>query len=268
MLVSRAWAALCQIGFVVALPATATATEPDGPTWMMRIGGSLEYGPDYPGARSRGFTPVLSDLEFYRTDDGPTFGAPDDSYELPLFDNGWLNLGPVGDYQPGRSAGDDARLSGLDNYPATFVAGLYAEAWPVADRLRGRIELLQGLRSGAGLQASFFADWVEQHGPWTFSGGPRAVWGNAAFMRDRFGISPAAEANSGLPAHDVDAGFSSVGMTLAVSYALSPRWTVTLYDAYGRLVGDAADSPIVQTIGSKDQNILGMSLEFTFDTGF
>ncbi|WP_235031486.1 MipA/OmpV family protein [Geminicoccus flavidas] len=112
-----------------------------------------------------------------------------------------------------------------------------------------------------------FADWVERYGPWTFSGGPRAVWGNAAFMQDRFGISPAAAARSGLAAFDADAGFGSVGMTLAVSYALSPSWTVTLYDTYGRLVGDAAESPIVTTIGSRNQNVLGVSLEYTFDTG-
>ncbi len=86
-------------------------------------------------------------------------------------------------------------------------------------------------------------------------------------MQDRFGISPAAAARSGLAAFDADAGFGSVGMTLAVSYALSPSWTVTLYDTYGRLVGDAAESPIVTTIGSRNQNVLGVSLEYTFDTG-
>lgn len=55
---------------------------------------------------------------------------------------------------------------------------------------------------------------------------------------------------------------------MVLSYAISPAWTVTIYDSYARLVDDAADSPIVDDIGSEDQNVVGLSLEYAFHIGF
>ncbi|MGV1768475.1 MipA/OmpV family protein, partial [Rhizobium rhizogenes] len=40
------------------------------------------------------------------------------------------------------------------------------------------------------------------------------------------------------------------------------------YEKYNRLVGDAADSPITSQFGSPNQNIIGFTLNRTFNIDF
>ena len=252
---------------VGALPAMA-ADQPAKSGWVVVVGGALEYGPDFIGASEQSVGPVFSDLEIYPQGDTGSFGAPDDGYELPLVDVGWLNAGIVGDYAGERSTADDDRLRGLDRIPGTVTLGAYGEVWPIQDHLRARIEVMQGLRADAGIVANLFADWVQPMGDFTFSAGPRLTLGNGPYMRDTFGVSTAEAGRSQFAAYRPDGGIQSVGATVALSYAISPVWTVTIYDSYARLVDDAADSPIVDGIGSDDQNVVGLSLEYAFHIGF
>jgi outer membrane scaffolding protein for murein synthesis (MipA/OmpV family) len=44
--------------------------------------------------------------------------------------------------------------------------------------------------------------------------------------------------------------------------------SLQVYDKYNRLIGDAADSPIVSDIGSVDQNTIGITLSRSFEVPF
>jgi outer membrane scaffolding protein for murein synthesis (MipA/OmpV family) len=88
-------------------------------------------------------------------------------------------------------------------------------------------------------------------------------------MRGNFGISASRAAKNGhVSAFDANGGLKSVGFTVAATYTISPAWSVQVYEKYNRLVGDAADSPITSRFGSPDQNMIGFTLNRTFNIDF
>jgi outer membrane protein len=52
-----------------------------------------------------------------------------------------------------------------------------------------------------------------------------------------------------------------------VTHQLTRSFGIYGYAGYDRLVGDVADSPIVQSFGSEDQFSAGLALFFTFGVG-
>lgn len=83
------------------------------------------------------------------------------------------------------------------------------------------------------------------------------------YMQTYFGVTPAQAARStaGIETYDPDAGFKDVYLELGGEFDFSERWLLKGGVRYGRLVGDAADSPVVE---SKDQlsGILGVAYRF------
>ena len=83
-------------------------------------------------------------------------------------------------------------------------------------------------------------------------------------MTSFFGVSAAQSINSGLPEYRPDAGFKDVYVGATASIDLTDRWTLLLMGRYSRLVGDAADSPIVET---ENQFYGGAALSYKFNWG-
>ena len=97
--------------------------------------------------------------------------------------------------------------------------------------------------------------------------GPGATWASDDYMETYFGISSAQSARSGYPAFDADAGFKDVSFGGALTYSPLPFLALTGFANYERLLGDAADSPLVRDGGSPNQVMVGvtMTLRFGFD---
>ena len=87
------------------------------------------------------------------------------------------------------------------------------------------------------------------------------------YQRAYFGIDPATAAATGLPAFNPGGGIHAVGAAAGLTRMISPRWGVHGFAGYDRLVGDAADSPIVRNFGSRDQFSVGAALFFNFEAG-
>jgi len=111
-------------------------------------------------------------------------------------------------------------------------------------------------------------DVVQRFGRITLSAGPRLALGDGEFTRTYFGVTPAEAALNGQVApYRPSGGITSVGATAAISYDWSQQWSSTAFVTYKRLVGDAADSPIVERFGSENQVGLGLTLSYSFETG-
>jgi outer membrane protein len=69
------------------------------------------------------------------------------------------------------------------------------------------------------------------------------------YMQTYFGVTPAQSRRSGagLPVYSPDAGVKDVFVQLGASVDLSDRWLLKAGARYGRLLGEAADSPVIQT---------------------
>ncbi|MGE0629784.1 MAG: MipA/OmpV family protein [Hyphomicrobiaceae bacterium] len=76
-----------------------------------------------------------------------------------------------------------------------------------------------------------------------------------------FSVSAAQSAASvaGLPVYSAGAGFKDAFLGLSTDIPLSPLWTLKLSGKYSRLIGDAADSPIVE---SENQFAAGIGLTY------
>ena len=56
-----------------------------------------------------------------------------------------------------------------------------------------------------------------------------------------------------------------IGLTASFLTQLGPSWGIYTYAKYDRLVGDAADSPLVTQLGSRDQFSGGLALTYILD---
>lgn len=91
-----------------------------------------------------------------------------------------------------------------------------------------------------------------------------ASYADDNYAETYFGINATGAAASGLQAFTAEGGIKDVGVSLTASYALSDRWSVVGYGGFRRLLGDFADSPIVETAGSADQFSAGIGVGYRF----
>jgi outer membrane scaffolding protein for murein synthesis (MipA/OmpV family) len=251
-----------------AAKAAPTAVPQRPSQWIVTIGGSVEYSPDYEGSKHYSVSGLPS-FDIRRLGEPPEQDVPDDNFDLTIFNYKGIEIGPVVGIRSGRSSFDDSRLEGLDRIDWSLDAGVFVQYWPIEDRLRLRLEARQALWNGGGFVADLGADWFQ---PITeglvVSAGPRMTLGNSTFMSQNFGVSATEAASSRFPEYNADGGVKSVGFTVAATYTINPQWSVQVYNRYDRLVGDAADSPITGEIGSKNQNTVGFTLNRSFQIGF
>lgn len=79
--------------------------------------------------------------------------------------------------------------------------------------------------------------------------GVSATWADGDYMEGYFGVNPVQSAASGYARYDAESGFKSVDFKFGVIYPFAENWAVNARGGYSRLLGDAADSPIVRDDG-------------------
>ncbi len=226
---------------------------------VVSVGGFVGSGPRFQGSKEAGLW-GLPYVSFRKIDEPREWWSPDDGLDVTLVGQGALQVGAVLDFREGRFLNDDRRLAGLPRLPVTVGLGLFGEVWPVADTLRLRAEVTQGVRAHDGLIAKLGADLVGRFGRYTLSAGPRFVVGDATAMRLDFDVPVGtALVNPLLTPYRASAGPRSAGATAALSYEWSDTWQTLGYVRYDRLIASASDSPIVRHVGTAN--------EFTFAVG-
>jgi len=81
------------------------------------------------------------------------------------------------------------------------------------------------------------------------------TWASDNYMESFFGVSEKESVRSGLRRFDVDSGVKDVGIELTSGTRFLKNWKIGFSLQYKRLLGDAADSPIVD---DKNQYLAGM----------
>ena len=90
------------------------------------------------------------------------------------------------------------------------------------------------------------------------------AWASTAYMNTYYGIDATQSANSGIAQYAAGSGFKQVGASLSADYAISREWGGFASLRYTRLIGDAADSPIVAALGSRDQVATTVGIKYRF----
>ncbi|QND51911.1 MipA/OmpV family protein [Phyllobacterium sp. 628] len=235
--------------------------------WIVTLGASVEYGSKFEGARFNGFG-FMPSFDIRRGDEPEGMSAPDDNIDYTLFTLGGVELGPVVGLRSGRSHSDDKAFVGLHRVSFTVDGGVFAQYWPIEDRLRVRAEIRQAFKDRGGLVADLSADVFQRYNSFLFSVGPRLSIADQTYMKNAFGVSEAeAQANHRVEAYSPGGGIKSYGVVAATTYTFSNAWSVQVFGRYDRLAGDAAESPIVPRLGSKNQTAVGVTWNYSFGIG-
>jgi outer membrane protein len=243
------------------VPAWTAASAQESDDLRVRVGLGAQVRPEFIGADSTEVAP-LGRFNIARGSDPFKFSAPDYSFGIPLVSSGGFSVGPAANIASGRKNSDlDVPVGKVKT---TIEAGAFA-SYQLTDSLYLRAEALKGLGGHKGVVGTIGADQIWRNGDkYVFSIGPRVLFSDSRYQRAYFGVTPAAALASGLPAYRPSGGIHGVAAASSMSYQFNPRWGVFGYGRYERLVGDAAKSPIVRELGSRNQLSGGLGLSYTF----
>jgi outer membrane scaffolding protein for murein synthesis (MipA/OmpV family) len=198
----------------------------------------------------------------------PTFsGAPGffsridarglDDVRFRLIERDGFVAGPLAGYNLGRDEDDGDLLEGLGDVDGGVVAGGFVgyRLGPVlldasfhntfgddgGYLIRLGAEIERPLRERLLLTARFGATYADDE-----------------YMDNYFGVSGSA---IGLPDFDADGGFKDIYVELGLKAEIDERWSARTTLRYSHLIGDAADSPIVES-EDQFQGLIGVTYKF------
>lgn len=251
--------------FALAAPVAQIAhaqTPPD--EWRFNLGAAITSAPEYPGsaARKTRLAPVLS-ASYGRFFIGPVPASGGLGLGAVLYESGGLRLGAAigADLAKPRKESADPRLAGLGDIGRTQRAHLFASYSFERYTLRaGAAADIGGNNLGtlATLQAEALFHPAER---WSLAAGPSLIWANRRYTQTVFGIDAEQSARSGRAPYEAGAGPSLVRMAATLNYRLDENWSLGTRLALGRLLGDAASSPLT---AQRSQNTAALFASFRF----
>ncbi len=246
----------------VALSFSAAANAQDAvEARRTRVGLGLQLVPSFPGADNVSLRPLIEVSRAKGTEEFD-FEAPDESFGFGVLKTGNLVFGPAINLEGSRKADDVG--ANLPKVGFTVEAGAFAQ-YALSERVRLRAEIRKGIGGHGAWIGNVGADFVKRDADkWLFSVGPRITVASRKYQQAYFGVSPSASQSSGLPAYEADGGLMAVGLASGYLRQLTPRWGISTYAKYDRLVEDAARSPVIRSLGSRNQLHGGLGLTYTF----
>lgn len=236
----------------------------------LKVGGILIVQPEYEGSDEYeviGF-PFIFPI-FGGLGEGGFFSRIDarglDDVRFKAIERDGFVAGPLIGYNLGRDDKDGDRIRGLGDVDGGVVAGGF-----VGYQL-GPVMLDASFHNTFGDDGGFLvrlSGQVERRlsDRVKFTGTLGTTYADGDYMTNYFGISAAQSANSvaGLGVFDADAGFKDVFVEVGLKAELDAHWSARTTIRYSRLIGDAADSPIVE---SEDQltGLVGLTYKFDLD---
>ena len=222
--------------------------------WALSIGVNGGFSPDYEGSNNYSFdySPNIAaswrDTIFYK---GKTLG-------VNLVRQKKLKAGLTISQASGRNEDDNDRLKGLGDVNGSVEAGGFITYRKKPYRFKADVR--QDI--GSGHEGALVALSGGRNLP--FESLPVSVelgttWASANYMSSFFGVDAQQSMDSGLKRYNANAGFKDVKISMTAGYKITTRWRVGGTIEYKRLVGDAADSPIVD---DKNQFLAGLSLSY------
>lgn len=183
---------------------------------------------------------------------------------LNLVPNSSWEMGPLLGVRYERNDPDNSRVRRMDDIDSAIEAGGFLSyrrgswfstlglSWDVSDTYGGYI---------ADLQAGYQQEMTDDLGLiYTAS----LSYADDEYMEEYFGVNARDAASSGLPPFRPDGGIKDLGVGISVNYNFTNTWGLIAGFDYYRLVGDAADSPLVDDEGNRNQfkGVVAVSYSF------
>ncbi len=166
---------------------------------------------------------------------------------LGILNIGNFSAGPALGYRFDREEDDGRLLRGLGDVDGGVLVGGFAryDFKPAYVRASYLTQVTGEEDAGGILRLQVGADF--QAVPQLFLKTFAAVeFADDDYMQTYFGVTAAQSASSGLVRYTPDSGAKSFHLGATAEYEFAPTWTAIAGIEYARLVGDAADSPVVE----------------------
>jgi MipA family protein len=239
--------------------------DPFSDRWKFLLGGGVINGARYPGSRydfTRGLPLVSVSYGRYFFGAVPGGGTPAGAGAYLFHTEHWalgFNIG--GDFRKPRRATDDPILRGWGDIKGTVRGGMFAtytREWlsvrgSISDDLGGHHE---GVLASLAVEAKYH---VTQR--LTLSIGPEVTWVNNQYAKTFFGIDAAQSEIAGIAPYRAGSGINTVAGSAGATYVVTDHWSLGAHVSYGKLQGDAADSPVTT---DKTQRMYGAFFMYRF----
>lgn len=247
--------------------AAAEEGMPSRPTagWHGSIGIGVATMPEYEGAKDSK-TRAVPNINLYYGDSlfftRMTAGANllRHTTELGVA----ITAGPLLGLRHGRDQDDHAALNGLGDIDRAFDAGgfvrLRKQGWHASVDVRQNIT-----NTDQGASVNFSTGYgMPLSSTLRLRTNIDTTWASSDYMKTFYGIDATQSAQSGLARYDAGSGFKHVGANLIADYSINREWAGYASLRYKRLVGNAADSPIVANFGERDQVSANIGVKYRF----
>jgi len=231
----------------------------------VQVGGFMVVGPKYEGADEYeviGF-PIIAPGGYGIGDDGVVQFRAADDLRLRIINFSGFEAGPLIGWRFDRDQDDSSRLLGLGDVDGGFVVGGYVgyRVGPFMPFVSYHHQV-SGDDTGGVVRFGTEAKTTLAPGL-AVSATVGASYADDDYADAYFSVTPGQSAASfaGLPVYDADAGIKDVFFGLSSDIPISPEWSLKLSGRYARLVGDAADSPVVE---NENQFYGGIGLTYRF----
>ncbi|UTW55252.1 MipA/OmpV family protein [Kordiimonas sp. SCSIO 12610] len=189
---------------------------------------------------------------------------------IPLYHKGNFEVGPLVNLLFGRQENRNAALAGLGDINTTIEIGTYVRYRTKATLIEANFRQALGAGQGRSLRITA-GQGIYKNGDFSLALAGRARWQSREATQTNYGITAEQAENSsfGLTEFQTTAGFSEINGNLIGSYELTEQTRLLGLLSYGRLLGDAANSPLVSGnngdgIGSSNQFIGGIAISYRF----
>jgi outer membrane protein len=267
------------IGVVAALLAALAGWSPAGaqeavpiitPTMPNYVGFGLGFTTEYIGADEYYFGGLP--LARYQLKESYRYASLVGTFvDLNLINHPIIRFGPTAQLRFGRSNVSDRAVRQLPSIGKTIEAGVFGGLEFVAPsdpKKRVKLDLrvqqdLAGEHDGW-LASGSVQGWYPVAGLAEVGLALGTTFGSGDYMSTFFGVRSRDSAQSGLSAYDADAGFRDVRLTLGAIVPVTEHWLLGAGVMFMRLVGHAADSPIVDDAGSPNQISGGIGVAYAW----
>jgi len=235
----------------------------DTSLFILTVGPGARLRPTFPGAND-GELALFPLIQVRKAGADPVFSTPDQSTSVALLRSEGFRAGPA--VRLGRERDEEDAIDGIGDVKRAVEIGAFAESY-LSSTVRARGELRKGIGGHKGLLADVGGDMIfgKVTEPFHFSIGPRVRLADKNYVRAYYGIDAGQSQRTGLRVHDADGGIHSAGALASMRYRLNGGYGVQGYARYDRLLGDAADSPLVRSsVGSANQFEVGLGLTYSF----
>ena len=90
-------------------------------------------------------------------------------------------------------------------------------------------------------------------------------WASEDYFETYYGVNATESANSGLSQYYPGGGLNAIGVGGAYDWKVTEKLSASVFSEYYRLMGNAADSSLVEERGSPNQFTFGASAAYRFD---